>query len=103
VNSRILFKIQLPKHLHNAFLIKLAVWDFPVDGKCSKFMQSRPLTDEEILQATRQIIGRSWQKETLDPEDVFVVSARLYNQAALHRDSKVVDPNDETKTSEDSE
>jgi hypothetical protein len=79
---------QAPVRLHAAFLTKPAVWDFSAHKKCQKLIESRIFTNEEIQQITRQLIGRSWNKDTLEMEDIFVVLARLSDQLAEHRTSK---------------
>jgi hypothetical protein len=80
---------QLPRHLFGAFLTRSAVWEFPTNVEGLELLQSRPLTEEEVQEATRQIIGRSWQKEAVDVADIFVVLARLSHQWKKHSEPAV--------------
>jgi hypothetical protein len=94
-------QIQAPMSLHADFLNMSSVWEFPADGKCQKLIESHTLTDEQIHQVSRQLIGRSWDKEALDIKDMFVVLARLSDQLAQHRTEAETTEKEEKKEPED--
>jgi hypothetical protein len=88
---------QLPRPSVGAFLTRSAVWEFPANTEGLNLLQTRPLGEQEVQEATRQIVGRSWQKEALDVEDIIAVLTRLSHQWKK-RDEPAV-----TKTSEPDE
>jgi hypothetical protein len=96
-NLKMSLRSEFPRNMQVICLEKDAVWDFPADGKALEFMSSRHLSDDEVQKATRQILGRSWQKETVDTEDIIVVLARIFDQRVTHRDGE----NEDTEAKKD--